>query len=159
MRSYDLDTVDKGILYMLQENARSNTTSEIGERVGVSASTVSNRINRLEAEGVITGYHPTINFRKTGFSHHLVLAGTVPMEDVSHVAKRAMAIDGVVGVRELMTNRQNMSLEVVGGTLSDIESTVQALNAIDVVVEGIEMLKRDRRQPFDHFGKPFVDEG
>jgi len=30
MPSDELDNVDKGILYLLQQNARANTTSEIG---------------------------------------------------------------------------------------------------------------------------------
>lgn len=37
-----VDNVDMGILHLLQQDARSNTTSMIGEEVGVSSSTVGN---------------------------------------------------------------------------------------------------------------------
>lgn len=46
--------MDTGILYLLQENARTNTTKRIGEPVGVSSSAVGNRIQKLEERGVIT---------------------------------------------------------------------------------------------------------
>lgn len=44
----DLDGIDEGILYLLQRDARRITTKEMTEQVGVSASTVRNRIDRLE---------------------------------------------------------------------------------------------------------------
>ena len=47
MASDELDNVDKGILYLLQQNARTNTTTTLGERVGVSSNTVGNRITKL----------------------------------------------------------------------------------------------------------------
>ena len=58
----DLDDVDRSILYMLQEDARNTTAQEIANRVGVSASTVRNRINRLEDDNIIQGYHPELNY-------------------------------------------------------------------------------------------------
>lgn len=76
-----LDDVDKGIVYLLQENARTNTTESIGETVGVSSSTVGNRSTNLEERGVITGYHPTVDYDKAGLDHHMVAIGTVPLED------------------------------------------------------------------------------
>ena len=48
-----LDDVDKGIRYFLQEDARGFTTQEMGERVGVSASAVRNRIEACEVSGVV----------------------------------------------------------------------------------------------------------
>ncbi|WP_312908269.1 Lrp/AsnC family transcriptional regulator [Natronosalvus caseinilyticus] len=53
LASEELDSVDKGILYLLQEDARNNTTNAIGEQVGVSSSTVANRITKLEENGEI----------------------------------------------------------------------------------------------------------
>ena len=58
MSNGPLDDVDRGILYALQRDARNVT---IAEEVDVSASTVRNRIGRLEDIGVIEGYYPKIN--------------------------------------------------------------------------------------------------
>ncbi|WP_276245564.1 MULTISPECIES: AsnC family transcriptional regulator [unclassified Haladaptatus] len=44
-----LDAVDKGVIYALQQNARDATTLAVGEQLDVSASTIRNRIERLEA--------------------------------------------------------------------------------------------------------------
>lgn len=51
----DLDDVDRSILYMLQQDARNSTAQDIADRAGVSASTVRNRIDQLEADGIIEG--------------------------------------------------------------------------------------------------------
>ncbi|MFC7080563.1 Lrp/AsnC family transcriptional regulator [Halorussus caseinilyticus] len=62
MNDDSLDRTDTGILYLLQRDARSTATEEIGEKVGVAASTVATRIRDLETAGVVTDYKPT---RKT----------------------------------------------------------------------------------------------
>ncbi|WP_227356864.1 Lrp/AsnC family transcriptional regulator [Haladaptatus salinisoli] len=58
-----------GILRILREDARQTTAQEIADTVGVSASTVRNRIDQLEAEGIVRGYHPkSITKRRTSRS-------------------------------------------------------------------------------------------
>jgi len=49
------DMIDRNLLALLQEDARIST-SEIGRRLGVARSTVTERITRLEMDRVITGY-------------------------------------------------------------------------------------------------------
>jgi DNA-binding Lrp family transcriptional regulator len=49
----ELDDVDRGILYELQREARNTTAQEIADLVGVSPGAVRNRIERLEAGGVV----------------------------------------------------------------------------------------------------------
>jgi DNA-binding Lrp family transcriptional regulator len=39
----------------------------------VSASTVRNRIDRLEEAGVIEGYYPKINYERANFPLHVLL--------------------------------------------------------------------------------------
>ncbi|MFC7009408.1 Lrp/AsnC family transcriptional regulator [Halalkalicoccus salilacus] len=65
--TYTLDTVDRGILYELQLDARGITHEEISEKVGVAPSTVRNRIARLEAADIIETYVPKLNYERTGF--------------------------------------------------------------------------------------------
>ena len=55
-----LDATDLRILDQLQRDGRL-TMTELGERVGLSTSPCSQRIKRLEAQGVITGYHARVN--------------------------------------------------------------------------------------------------
>ncbi len=50
-----LDAVDRKILTLLVENART-TTAELARAVGLSAPSVAERVRRLEEAGVIGGY-------------------------------------------------------------------------------------------------------
>ena len=55
-RSRELDKIDRRILRILQAEGRISFT-ELGERVGLSTTPCTERVRRLEREGVITGYH------------------------------------------------------------------------------------------------------
>lgn len=159
MDSTTLDDVDKGILYMLQQDARKNTTGDIGEAVGVSSSTVSNRIKKLEEEGLITGYHPTVDYEKAGLDNHMLAIGTVDFGERDRMMDEVMDVVGVVSVRDLLTNKQNLSIELVGYDRQDLEQSLTELNAIGVDIQRTEMMKREKRKPYNHFGKEYVDEG
>lgn len=158
MVSDELDNVDKGILYLLQENARTNTTTAIGEKVGVSSSTVSNRIKKLEDQEIVTGYHPTVDYEKTGMDHHLLVIGTVPFEEREAVADEIMNVSGVVCLRELLLDTANLTIELVGRAQEDMEQAIAELNSIGVDIERMAMLNRERTQPYNHFGKQYVNE-
>ena len=51
-----LDRIDRKILRILQREGRIPFT-ELGERVGLSTTPCTERVRRLERDGVITGYH------------------------------------------------------------------------------------------------------
>ncbi|WP_238909858.1 winged helix-turn-helix transcriptional regulator [Achromobacter ruhlandii] len=56
----DLDRIDLKILDILQREGRISVT-ELAERVSLSATPCSDRIKRMEREGVISGYHARVN--------------------------------------------------------------------------------------------------
>ncbi len=60
-----LDEINLRILKALRTNARTSFT-EIGRRIGLTAPAVAERVHRMEEEGVITGYHATVDPRKLG---------------------------------------------------------------------------------------------
>src|SRR5215831_6382409 len=60
-----LDETGWELLCALQENARSSY-AELGRHVGLTAPAVADRIRRLEAAGIITGYHASVNPAKLG---------------------------------------------------------------------------------------------
>lgn len=61
-----MDKVDEKIIQMLQKNARI-PVKEIAKEVFLSSPAISARIERLSAEGLIKGYHMTIDRTKLGF--------------------------------------------------------------------------------------------
>lgn len=156
MAPENLDRIDQGILHLLQSDARNATTEEIGERVGVAASTVASRIGRLEETGVVSGYRPAINYGEAGFGQHLLVVGTAPPDDRGRLAERAADLAGVVRVAELATDEENLTVEVVGESQTAIERRLEALTDLGIGVSRTEVLKRRFDRPFDAFGEQYV---
>ncbi|MFI0718383.1 Lrp/AsnC family transcriptional regulator [Streptomyces sp. NPDC021224] len=62
----ELDDVDWAIVGQLQHEARLSF-SELGRRVGLSASATTERVRQLESLGVVTGYHAAVDLTKVGY--------------------------------------------------------------------------------------------
>lgn len=154
----EIDNTDKGIIYLLQQDARKRTVADIGEQVGVSSSTVTNRIARLEEQGIIKGYHTIVGYTEAGLGHHLLVSATVPISEKDELIDEILEVSGVVSVRELLTNTENLSLELVGRTQEDIEESLEDLDGLGVHVERMEIMKQERAQSYNHFGQPFADD-
>ena len=60
-----LDGTSWAILEALQENGRI-PYSELGKKVGLSTPAVSERVRKLEENGIITGYRATLDMQKLG---------------------------------------------------------------------------------------------
>ncbi|WP_225333049.1 Lrp/AsnC family transcriptional regulator [Halomicrobium urmianum] len=149
----DLDPTDQGILYLLQQDARNNTTAGIGERVGVSSTTVGNRINKLEEKDIITAYQPILNYEKAGLDHHMLVTATAPMDSRSQLAEDALEVHGVVAVRELLTHHRNLELEIATSTRQELEESIEALAELGLDLVRNELLKRELHKPADNFGR------
>jgi len=61
-----MDDVDLELLSALQDDARA-TYAELGRKVGLSAPAVAERVRRLEASGIISGYHAEVDLKKAGY--------------------------------------------------------------------------------------------
>ncbi len=64
-RARHLDRIDRHILRILQREGRISFT-ELGERVGLSTTPCTERVRRLERDGVIEGYHARLNPQQLG---------------------------------------------------------------------------------------------
>jgi DNA-binding Lrp family transcriptional regulator len=60
-----LDETDLTILRMLKEDARVSL-AHISREVGLSSPSIKDRIEKMEAEGVILGYRPILEYGKLG---------------------------------------------------------------------------------------------
>ena len=61
-----LDDTNRRIIQELQADARLSM-AELGRRVSLSAPAVTERVQRLEGAGVITGYHAAVDPKEIGF--------------------------------------------------------------------------------------------
>ncbi|WP_255169165.1 Lrp/AsnC family transcriptional regulator [Natrononativus amylolyticus] len=153
-----LDRTDMAILHLLQTDARNATTEEIGERVGLSSSSVATRIRALEDEGIITGYAPVIDYEAAGFDHHVLIRATVPDDDRDSIVENAIEISNIIALRELVTNEGNVLVEVISPTQEGVEAAIAELNDLEIEVLDTELLKTEFTQAFGAFGEKYVVE-
>ncbi len=62
---YELDAIDTRLLNELQADAKISL-KRVGEKVGLSAPAVMERVRKLEQAGIIRGYHAQIDARAVG---------------------------------------------------------------------------------------------
>lgn len=158
MQSNELDDVDQGILYMLQRNARHLTTTEMGESVGVSASTVRNRIEKMEESGVIQGYQPIIDYEKAGLQLHVEFICSAPNPERSQLATEIRDIEGVIQIYEVLNGNDNIQVEAVATDTDDVARINDELSQLGLAVVNSKIIKSAHIQPFDHFGQHIVEE-
>lgn len=145
----DLDDVDRGILHALQANARDVTVSEMAETVGVAASTVRNRIDRLERERVIRGYRAEVDYERAGFPLHAVVRCRAPAD--GDLVDRIMDLPGTVGVREVLSNAENLHVEVAAADAATVDGLVGDLTDLGVEVTRTDLVTNHTVQPFARF--------
>ena len=64
--SRDIDSTDRAILGLLQDNARMSN-AEIGRRIDLATSAVHQRIRKLEEQGIVVGYECRVDPRAVGY--------------------------------------------------------------------------------------------
>jgi DNA-binding Lrp family transcriptional regulator len=154
----ELDDTDRAILYMLQRDARGITTREMAERVGMSASTVRNRIERMESEGVVRGYHPIVDYDNAGLQLHVFFICSAPNPDRERLATDAREVAGVVAVYEVLNGKDNIQVEAVGRDTDDMARINDELSDIGLEVINSKVIKSAHLQPYDHFGQSVVED-
>lgn len=146
-----LDNVDRGILHELQLDARNRSAQQIADKVDVSASTVRNRVEQLEATGVIEGYHPKIDYETANLPLQVLFVCTAPPTERSEMVDKTLDVRGVVDVRETLTGHRNLYVEAVGTGTSDTARITDALHEVGLTIESSAILRQRRVQPFNHF--------
>lgn len=147
-----LDAVDRGILHLLQENARDQTPVDMAKRLPVSDGTVRNRIRKMEDDGVIDGYVPRLDYESAGFPLQVVFSCTVAAEDQEAVARDALEVHRVVAARELFSADGNVEVVAVGTCSADLLDVAERLDELGLDVVGLKLVRNEYTQPFDRFG-------
>ena len=128
----DIDTVDRHILSLLQENCKL-PLGKIGERVGLSAPSVMERIKKLEESGVIRGYTAVLDARK--FGKDITAFIGVFVDHPRLISKFEKEIDRLEDVQEChhVTGEHTLLLKVKVNNTSALEQLIKRLRSIEGV--------------------------
>jgi DNA-binding Lrp family transcriptional regulator len=139
MKDGELDAIDRSILYYLQQDARHTSSSDIGEKLDLSPSTVRTRLAKLEKAGIIRGYHIDIDYDQAGYPLYTKIICTAPVPDRDRLAKQAKSVHGVTAVREIMTGTRNVYVNAIGESHDDLNRIAEELNelGLDILDEQI----------------------
>lgn len=91
--SASLDRTDLALLAELQRACR-QTNAELAERVHLSPSACLRRVQRLEREGVITGYHAELDPERLGLGLQAFVRVQLKSHDAEHIARFAELVNG-----------------------------------------------------------------
>lgn len=150
MATSPYDAVDRAIIHHLQENARRSIT-DIAADLDVSDNTVRNRIEKLEAEGVIEGYQVTINYDRIGVQHYYIFSCTARVSEREQLAEEARQHNGIVEVITLMTGRENVFIIAAGAEKDAITNLASALDKLGLIIEREHLIRDHKRQPYEGF--------
>ncbi|WP_226043285.1 Lrp/AsnC family transcriptional regulator [Natrinema sp. DC36] len=151
MKRGTLDELDRHILYALQQDARHTSSGDIAEERGISASTVRKRIQRLEEEGIISGYHVEIDYEEAGLPLHAKLICSAPIPQREELAKQALDIHGVEAVREIMNGHDNIYINIIGVDHDDLSRIGQELYDLGLDIEDEQIIRHEYVCPYRGF--------
>lgn len=157
MPTEELDEIDRGILQLLQGDARNRTPVDMAEHLPVSDGTVRNRIENLEERGIIEGYVPVLNYEAAGFPLKLVISCPSPIRSRAEMAQEARDLPHVISVREMLTAQDNIRVTAVATDIDDITQIDAQLVELGLTIEREALMRHEFVRPFNGFG-PDVDE-
>lgn len=122
---------DDLLLSLLREDARAST-ADIARRLGLSRTTVQNRIARLESQGVIAGYTVRINdeLERNRIRAHILI--TLRPKQMPAVVKALQAMHEV-RVLYSISGGFDLIAQAVAGSVGEMDALTDAIGAIDGV--------------------------
>ncbi len=126
-----IDDLDIAILRQLNGDGR-RSYREIARELGVSISTVSNRVKRLEQEGVITGYVPVVDPKRIGYDVIAVIGVRISRGKLLEVQRRIARDERVFGVYDV-TGEWDSVIMVRFKNTRELDSFIKKLVAMENV--------------------------
>lgn len=120
MAAYPLDAHDARILQELQADARVSL-SELGRRVHLSQPAVTERVRKLEAAGVITGYQARVDLGALGYGIRAIVR--VGRTDAARMTKAVRETPEVVNAWNV-TGEDSWVLEIAVVDVAHLDAVV-----------------------------------
>ncbi len=93
----EVDELDRKIINKLLEDGR-KSFRKIAEQVDSTPATVINRVERLEEEGVVTGYSANVDYRRLGYEGVAAVEIVIEGEFMKVVEEELSKLNNVVSV-------------------------------------------------------------
>ena len=151
MKDGELDAVDRSILYYLQQDARRTSSNDVAEKLDLSPSTVRTRLNKLEAGGIIRGYHVDIDYDLAGYPLYTKIICTAPVTERDSLANRAREVHGVTAVREIMTGKRNVYVNAIGRSHDDLNRIAEDLDELGLDIVDEQLIRDEYVCPYHGF--------
>ena len=128
----ELDAIDIQILGLLQAHSKT-PFAKIGERVGLSAPAVLERIKKLEDSGVITGYTATLDARKLGHDITAFIGVSITHPKLIRSFEQQIVSSAEVLECHHVTGGYTLLLKVKTFNTSTLEELISHIRSIDGV--------------------------
>jgi Lrp/AsnC family leucine-responsive transcriptional regulator len=127
-----IDAVDRQLIELLSANGRASY-AELARAVGLSSPAVHDRVGKLEASGVITGYRAVVEPRAVGLDV-TALVGVIESDSVDDTGVEA-ALRQMPQVEDCwrVAGSEGYVLKVRVTDIPALEATINALNRIEGV--------------------------
>ena len=127
-----MDSVDRRLLDALRANARA-TYAELARLVNLSAPAVHERVAKLEAAGVITGYHAAVAVESLGFAINALIG--IFVNDRADTDDLAAALAALPAVEHcwFVAGEETFVVKVRVPDVAGLERAIRTLNAINGV--------------------------
>ncbi|MEX0318826.1 MULTISPECIES: Lrp/AsnC family transcriptional regulator [unclassified Ruegeria] len=121
-----MDLIDRKIVRALQRDGRM-TVTELAETVGLSPTPCARRLDRLQRDGVITGYAAQVDPAKLGLGVSIFVSVELDKQDRAAIDSFERAIRACEEVMEcyLMTGSRDILLRVVASDLSAFDAFLE----------------------------------
>lgn len=125
-----IDAVDRRLLAALRANARS-TFAELARQVGLSAPAVHERVGKLEASGVITGYHAAVAPQALGYAVNALIGIFITdSADTDRIADSLAALPQVEDCW-FVAGEETFIVKACVPDVGGLEAVIRDLNAVD----------------------------
>jgi len=133
-----IDAKDKELLALLSANSR-ESTAELARKMGISRTTVTSRIARLERIGVITGY--TVRFSEE-FAEGQIRAHVMIRSDPKQASGIFRALRQLPAVRALHTvnGEYDMIAMVSAGSTRELDNTLDRIGDVSGVEKTVSSI-------------------
>lgn len=119
-----IDAIDARLLELLSEDGRAPMAT-LGRRVGLSRTATLARVRRMEAQGIIRGYHADIESEGAG-THVARVAVTVRTPDVGSYIRRVLALPEVTEA-ESVAGEYDLLIRLATDSAAGLDSVLNRL--------------------------------